>query len=369
MRAGAKPLIYLSFLVAFAASPLPLAHAQPAGHNAGYYARLDLGWGFARDADATGGAITGRLDETGDSPIVGAGIGYRFNPHLRADLTTGYAWGYKLDDTDQGGRAYSADIDAWTTLLNLYLEYPLGDWSPYLTAGAGVSRNKTGTVTRGGLASVGGDTKTAFAWQAGLGVGYAVAPAWTIDLGYRYLDAGGFKSGDQASDGTTGSAVSGELRSHVALLSLRYSFGGPAPAPLAVPAAMPSPAAAPEPARPMGPGVPELPVLYRVFFDWNKSDISTETARILGDAARTAKAAEAQVTRIVATGHADRSGPDRYNMALSLRRANAVKSMLIREGVPETRIVVIGKGESETLTPTADGVREQLNRRVEIVIE
>ena len=36
----------------------------------------------------------------------------------------------------------------------------------------------------------------------------------------------------------------------------------------------------------------------------------------------------------IATGHADRSGPDDYNMALSLRRANAVKDALVRDGVP-----------------------------------
>jgi OOP family OmpA-OmpF porin len=90
---------------------------------------------------------------------------------------------------------------------------------------------------------------------------------------------------------------------------------------------------------------------------------------VLGEAANTAKAAQAQVTRIVATGHADRAGSDGYNMALSIRRANAVKSVLVREGVPERQIVVLGKGEREALVPTADGAREPINRRVEIVIE
>ena len=67
--------------------------------------------------------------------------------------------------------------------------------------------------------------------------------------------------------------------------------------------------------------------------------------------------------------HADRSGPENYNMALSLRRANAVKDALVREGVPATAISVVGKGETQPLVPTADGVREPQNRRVEIVIQ
>ena len=73
--------------------------------------------------------------------------------------------------------------------------------------------------------------------------------------------------------------------------------------------------------------------------------------------------------RITATGHTDTSGPEAYNMALSLRRANTVKDALVREGVPATAIAVIGRGEQGLLVQTADGVREPQNRRVEIVIQ
>ena len=57
------------------------------------------------------------------------------------------------------------------------------------------------------------------------------------------------------------------------------------------------------------------------------------------------------------------------DMALSLRRANTVKDALVRDGVPATAISVIGKGETQPLVPTADGVREPQNRRVEIVLQ
>ena len=56
-------------------------------------------------------------------------------------------------------------------------------------------------------------------------------------------------------------------------------------------------------------------------------------------------------------------------MALSIRRANAVKDALVRAGIPANQIAVIGKGESDPLVPTADGVREPQNRRVEILLQ
>jgi OmpA-OmpF porin, OOP family len=73
--------------------------------------------------------------------------------------------------------------------------------------------------------------------------------------------------------------------------------------------------------------------------------------------------------RIRATGHTDTSGPEAYNIALSLRCANAVRNALVREGVPAAAITVIGCGEQGLLVPTADGVGEPQNRRVEIVVE
>ena len=71
---------------------------------------------------------------------------------------------------------------------------------------------------------------------------------------------------------------------------------------------------------------------------------------------------------ISATGHADRSGSEDYNMALSLRRADAVREALIAGGIDPNTITVAGRGESEPAVPTPDGVKEQANRRVEIVL-
>jgi OOP family OmpA-OmpF porin len=101
-----------------------------------------------------------------------------------------------------------------------------------------------------------------------------------------------------------------------------------------------------------------------VFFDFDRADITAVAQGTIERAANDAKTG--RVTRMQVTGHADRAGSDDYNQALSLRRATAVKSMLVRNGIPEHQIAVVGRGESDPLVATADGVREPQNRRVVI---
>jgi outer membrane protein OmpA-like peptidoglycan-associated protein len=104
-----------------------------------------------------------------------------------------------------------------------------------------------------------------------------------------------------------------------------------------------------------------------VFFDWDRSNLSQQALSTIQQAANAYKTKGN--ARITATGHTDTSGPEAYNMALSLRRANTVKDALVRNGVPATAIAVVGRGEQGLLVQTADGVREPQNRRVEIVIQ
>jgi outer membrane protein OmpA-like peptidoglycan-associated protein len=65
-------------------------------------------------------------------------------------------------------------------------------------------------------------------------------------------------------------------------------------------------------------------------------------------------------------GHTDRSEPDR--LTLSERRAAKVMDVVIGEGLSRTAVSVVGYGDERPLVPTAEGVRKQENRRVEIVI-
>ena len=107
------------------------------------------------------------------------------------------------------------------------------------------------------------------------------------------------------------------------------------------------------------------PHSYLVFFDFNKSALTPQGKSIVDDAAKNAETAS--VTHIDVTGHTDTVGSDAYNMRLSKRRAESVASELEKQGVKSDEIAIIAKGKRDLLVPTADGVREPQNRRVEIV--
>jgi len=105
---------------------------------------------------------------------------------------------------------------------------------------------------------------------------------------------------------------------------------------------------------------------FMVFFDWDKSNLDAEalaTVQRAADAYRTKGGAQ-----LTASGHTDTTGPENYNLALSLRRANAVRDQLIQDGVRPQDISVVGRGKTQPLVQTGDNVRERQNRRVEIVL-
>lgn len=65
-------------------------------------------------------------------------------------------------------------------------------------------------------------------------------------------------------------------------------------------------------------------------------------------------------------GHADRSGNARYNVGLSERRNDSVRSYLSARGIGEGSVSAEAFGEGRPAVATADGVRNDQNRRVEI---
>ncbi len=211
----------------------------------------------------------------------------------------------------------------YTPMVNVLYDFLPGEsFTPYLGIGAGVNFWEYAHVST-----------EDFAMQGIAGIGLRLTDGFFANLDYRFMNT--FAKGK-------------DFQNHTVLVTLGYKFAPPAP--VAPP-----------------PPTPPTTASYIVFFDFDRATLTAQAVTTIKQAAAAAKAGNR--TRIGVTGHADRSGSDAYNMALSLRRANAVKDQLVREGIPATGITVVGRGESQPLVPTADGVREPQNRRVEIVLQ
>ena len=72
---------------------------------------------------------------------------------------------------------------------------------------------------------------------------------------------------------------------------------------------------------------------------------------------------------IVLNGHTDTTGLERFNLTLSKKRAETVARALEKGGIDKEAIKIFAFGESDPRVPTADGVNEPQNRRVEIFIQ
>jgi outer membrane protein OmpA-like peptidoglycan-associated protein len=111
---------------------------------------------------------------------------------------------------------------------------------------------------------------------------------------------------------------------------------------------------------------PSRPNSFTLYFVEGSDQLTEESKAVLmtvlADIARHA------VPDIVVIGHTDTVGTNTYNDALALRRAEAMRAVLVAQGLAPDAIVAVGRGKREPLVPTADGVAEPRNRRVEILV-
>ena len=253
----------------------------------------------------------------------------------------------RIDD-----RAAVGTSQAYSAMVNGLYDFPV-DWvvKPYVGIGVGIADYQTHNIRLSyGLGPTSSASSTTIAYQGIAGIGYSVTPQLVLGAEYRYFGT---------IDHPTGTA--GSYKSRSALLSIRYVFGEEGHEAAQVQSqAYVQPAAAP-PAV-----VQKKPRNYIVFFDFDKSDLTSDASQIVDQAATNAK--NGNVAHIELTGHTDTVGSDAYNMRLSLRRAQSVAMELQRQGVPESEIAIFAKGKRDLLVPTGDGVREPQNRRVQIVL-
>jgi OOP family OmpA-OmpF porin len=76
--------------------------------------------------------------------------------------------------------------------------------------------------------------------------------------------------------------------------------------------------------------------------------------------------AKVDVEMVIATGHTDSIGTDKYNQRLSDRRANTVKEYMVSKGIPAAKITTLGKGESQPVATNKTKEGRAKNRRVDI---
>jgi outer membrane protein OmpA-like peptidoglycan-associated protein len=112
--------------------------------------------------------------------------------------------------------------------------------------------------------------------------------------------------------------------------------------------------------------LPPAPRHFTLFFRFNSEELTDESRTLVEEVLDTASARP--FADVVVRGHTDTTGRPARNFALGLRRANAVRMLLVTIGLERSSIDVTSHGESELLVPTADEVFEPRNRRVEITV-
>ena len=278
----------------------------------------------------------------------------RYNTGVMGEASVGYGLGngfrFELEGvyTSNSIRGSQPTVyqQKYGALVNALFDFDIGSpyVFPYAGVGGGYMHLDRGFGYRNNVAAYQGIAGAAFP------VPYVVGLSATLD--YRFLGVADNKQTVGTNDGQRVQQKVLNNLSNIVMVGLRYQFNvAPPPPPPVV-------------ATPVGASAPSR--TYLVFFDWDRADLTARARQVIADAAN--NAARTQYTRIELDGNADRSGTPAYNMGLSRRRAETVAAELVRDGIARRAIDIQAFGDTKPLVPTAAGVREPQNRRVEIVI-
>ena len=103
-----------------------------------------------------------------------------------------------------------------------------------------------------------------------------------------------------------------------------------------------------------------------VYFDGASSRLNAKATAVVKEWAPKAKKCESNGVRVV--GHTDTSFNDDQSSQLATDRAKAVRDALVKLGVADSAIGVVGHSKADLAKQTADGVKESLNNRAEIIL-
>jgi OOP family OmpA-OmpF porin len=105
---------------------------------------------------------------------------------------------------------------------------------------------------------------------------------------------------------------------------------------------------------------------YTVFFEFNQSDIQNMYEPYVREAARLLR--EHPDLMVSIEGHADAVGTESYNEGLAMERSQAVKDMLVANGVSAARLDAGEASENQPVAPNDSSAFRELNRRVELIL-
>ena len=103
-----------------------------------------------------------------------------------------------------------------------------------------------------------------------------------------------------------------------------------------------------------------LQIIYFDFDKYNLTDVSSNSIKKFIEEYKN------KIDTFLVVGHTDTKGTNKYNLGLSLKRAEAVKTILIRLGISSEKIRILGEGEEKLLVQTKDETKHPTNRRAEI---
>jgi outer membrane protein OmpA-like peptidoglycan-associated protein len=372
------------FLAATILGAAVLPRAGSAQQITGFYIGAGVGYSILQDQFATIDAVVPF------APLKAATVNNTWNGGLGAVGSLGFGAGngirleiegsYRNNQQNNPKNASTSNLQTgdetkYGVMGNVLYDIDTGlNWIyPYVGAGVGIQFAEWNNVSYGvsGISYLqgtfpvftGSQTIGRLAYQAIVGLSFPVeyVPGLSVTAEYRYMALSGNRNYAATATFPFGSPplttkihVSDD-QNHTFLLGVRYAFN-------VEPETEPA-AAAPVPPQP----VPTAGATrtYIVFFDWDRADLTPRARDIVAEAVRAS--ARIAHTRIEVAGNADRTGTESYNQALSLRRAEAVAEEMQRWGVPRSVIDIRAYGDTRPLVPTAAGVREPQNRRVEIV--
>lgn len=192
---------------------------SPKASSKDFYVRGDLG--AIKQANKMKSSPYENGTKFDRSPLYSLGVGYKLSENVRADLNIQYR---NIDyKSTFDGVGTTQKTKNYTTFLNGYYDFNNSSvFTPYVTAGLGISRNVAGNATTSDGFVYKGNTTNNFAWNTGFGSKVKMTDSFDLDLGYRYVSLGKVKFNDASLIRRAGSAS--KLKFHEVTLGVVYNF-------------------------------------------------------------------------------------------------------------------------------------------------